>query len=441
MQQSEEGTSEPDVAAGSDGLTVVELRVDAYKRLRAAHVRPSPTGLVPVRGRNAQGKSSLLESMLDALGAEKADMPIHVGDHGAEVVMDLGGIVIEKRWKRDAGGNAKPGIVVRDAHGNSLRGPAGVLKELRGRFADPVAFLELSAADQVKTVLHVAGLDKRLSELEVVASEHYDRRRDLGREADRLSKAAGELQSEVADLPEVPIESTDALAAELQAAKDHNAARATIRATMTDAESRGKDAAERLERLQAELEKCAEQVEAQRERWQAAAKDLKAHGEEIQTEPIVEKLREHEHALKAQGRRELAEQTMREAAEAQQRHDDVDQALEATRREIAELLTTAPFPVEGMSYDHEAKVLTIGGIPFGQASQAERLRAAAAVAMSGSPRIKVMFAREGSLLDDESRAQLAQMAEDAGWQLWLEVVDSKKEGAGVWIEDGTAEQA
>ena len=94
-----------------------------------------------------------------------------------------------------------------------------------------------------------------------------------------------------------------------------------------------------------------------------------------------------------------------------------------------------------MTYDAGTKTLKLNEIPFAQASQAERLKAAASVAMAGDPAIRVMFAREGSLLDEESRIYLAELAEASGFQLWLEVVDSEAEGSGVWIEDGEAFQA
>lgn len=436
-------------------VTVVRLEVDAFQRLRAAHVTPTATGLVPVRGRNAQGKSSLIGSMLDALGVEKSDLPITEGEHGGSVEIELAGenpgstLIVREKITRDSAGKAKRSLTITAADGSKVKTPAAVLKELRGRFADPVAFLEMPAADQVKTVLHVLGLAAELQRLEDVAAEQYETRRDLGREADRVGKAAQELQNEVRGLPALPDhpEGLEGLTTALQQAKDHNARVQSLGVMLTTATTRGKELKARREAMAAQLAKLEkeiaetdEAIDQQRVDWTATKELMGEAGEPLDLEPILEEIRAHESAGKARARRELASETQREADEAKAEHAEAEAALEVTRTEIAQLLTGAPFPVEGMGYDVEAKTLTIGGIPFGQASQAERLKAAAAVAMSGSPAIRVLFAREGSLLDDESQALLGQLAEARGFQLWLEVVDSDPNGAGIWIEDGEASQ-
>lgn len=434
-------------------MTVVRLEVDSFKRLHAAHVTPSPTGLVLVRGKNAAGKSSLIESMLDALGVEKADLPITEGEHAGAVKVHLSNgnpeedLLVEEKITRDSAGKAKRALSITAADGSKKKGPAGVLKSLRGHFADPVAFLDAPAAEQVKTVLKTLGLDEELVVLEGAAEGLYDRRRDLGRDVDRLAKALAEIQSEVEGLPVPPTEGTiDELATELQRIKDHNAGIETLWKAMDVANSRGGLVVGRqeywtkqAEEARTEVEKAMSEIETFREEWKAAAEAVKGKAIE-DPEPIVERMRAHEEAAKHAGRRELLESTRVQYNQAHNLHDGAQSELSETRELIATLLGNATFPVEGMAYDHEAKVITIGGIPFSQASQAERLRAAAAVAMSGSPTIRVMFAREGSLLDEESRVQLATLAEASKFQLWLEVVDSEREGSGVWIDEGEAFQ-
>lgn len=428
-------------------LTVVALEVEAFKRLTAAHVTPTATGLVLVRGRNAQGKSSLIESMLDALGSEKADLPITEGEHGGSVKVRLSNgdpaedLIVEEKLTRDSAGKAKRALSITAANGSKVKGPAGVLKGLRGHFADPVAFLEMKPAEQVKTVLRILEMDVDLEALEAKAEGFYEQRRDLGRDRDRTAKASAEIDHEVAGLPAPPEgPGLEALTEELQAAKDSNAELEGHRQTMVSTSLRGKEAADRLERLKAEVDKLEAEVSSQRDAWKASAEAVKAAGEPIDVSPIVEQITAHEEAGRASGKRELAESARAAHAAADEEWQEASNGLEETRLDIAKLLGSADFPIDGMAYDHEAKALTIGGIPFSQASQAERLKAAAAVAMAGSPSIRVMFAREGSLLDDESRVQLAELAEASKFQLWLEVVDSNPEGAGVWIEDGEASQ-
>lgn len=424
----------------SEPMTVIGLKVENYARLTAADLSPKATGLILVRGKNGAGKSSAIGAMREALGAEKSDLPIHKDAYLCNVLIDLGLIQIVEKFTRGPDGKAKRALVVQDPSGSRFKSPAAVLKELRGHTADPVAFIEMSASDQVKTVLGVLGLDGELQALEDEAQSHYDRRRDLHREADRAGKAYHELATELQGLP-MPesSESVEELAAQLEAAKEANAARAAAAAQRNGLAEAGQDLKERIASLKAEIETLEGRKADVAKAWQEASKEERALPV-VDVAPITGKLKLAEEAAKAAGRLELLERTKAEAKVASEAHAEEDLALEQTRTKIQELLAGAKFPIEGMNYEADQKVLTINGIPFSSASQAEKIKAAAAVAMAGSPKIRVIFAREGSLLDEESRAQLEQIAETSGFQLWLEVVDSTEEGTGVWIEDGVASE-
>lgn len=432
-------------------MTVVRLSVDAFKRIEAAEVTPTATGIVPVRGRNGAGKSSLIESMLAALLGAKAspELPITEGHHTAEVVVDLGAIVVERKWTRDSGGKAKPKLVVRDANGGSLSSPQAVLDSLVGTFADPVAFLSMKPDEQTRTVLAVVGLADTLEELEAAERGAVERRRDVKRDADRAKKALQALAAEVAQLPDAGELDVKALSDELEAANRANAEGENARLALEGAVAKGKlladavaDEKARIEELEAELAAARETL-AHREqavkdaRTEYAALKAKADAyTPVDVAPIRAKLDAAREVAGAQAKREMHAKAMAEhetlAADAATCEDLVTEARDA----IARLLGTTDFPVDGMSYDPDAKQITIGGIPFSQASSAERLVAAASVAMAGNPKIRVLFVREGSLVDDRMTATLAKLAEERGFQFWFEVVDSHRDGPGIYIEDG-----
>lgn len=443
----------PQLIDPSQPLTVLELTVDSFQRIRVAHVHPSPTGLVLVRGENGEGKSSLIGSMLDTLGAERTVLPIAEGAHKSVVEIDLGALKIKKRYKRGSDGKKKPSITIETADGSKVPGtPAAILKELRGYFADPVAFLEMDTADQVKVVLGVLGLAEKLELLEAKHDGSYDRRRDYGRDADQAIKAMEEITAEVAKLGAPSAKrSLEVLTADLATANEHNTLLETLDATRRNLVQRGKEVAERIplidtriEELQAQLDDAHSEknkAEKQREETLADYRDTIAElegAERISTAVIHNEMLAHEEDAKTAGKRELLARAEETAAAAVSKHKDEEDALVAVRAEISELLGGTVFPIPGMSYDHENKVILIGTVPFAQASQAERIKAAAAIAMAGSPRLRVLFAREGSLLDHKSQMQLAKIAEEKGFQLWLEIVDSNPDGAGIWIEDGEA---
>lgn len=437
-------------------LTVVGLQVDAFKRIRAAHVTPSPTGLVAVRGRNRQGKSSLIQAMQAALEGKRAqpDSPINRDAHTAEVVVDLGEIIVRKKYTRDSAGDAKASLTVTAKDGSPFASPQAILDALVGKFADPVAFLDMKPEDQVKTVLSVTGLDGKLATLEAEAKALFDQRRDLGRDKDMAVKAlAGAPTGEGMVLSRAMQEfieqggTAETAVRVRDAAREHNASRARMVRRLDEIATTGRQNNEMIRQFEeqiVELQKKISQLSALNDALRAEhteiARDVAGFvfADEDTPNEIIASLD------KLQGAQAIAKQRERLAAAAEAAtaaHAEVDTRLVEKRAQISALLQATPFPVPGMSYDPERKALTLNGIPFSEASQAEAIEVAAAVAMAGSPTVKVMFARNGSLLDAESLRRIASMADAQGFQLWMEIVDSSPDGPGIFIEDGEATQA
>ena len=73
-----------------------------------------------------------------------------------------------------------------------------------------------------------------------------------------------------------------------------------------------------------------------------------------------------------------------------------------------------------------------------QASSAEQTRVAVAIGLALNPELPVVLIRDGSLLDDDSLAEVAKQAAAAGAQVWLERVGKGVE-CSVIIEDGEVE--
>jgi hypothetical protein len=95
--------------------------------------------------------------------------------------------------------------------------------------------------------------------------------------------------------------------------------------------------------------------------------------------------------------------------------------LEQLDSERTKALAAAQMPVEGLSFNDDG--VTYNDIPFSQCSSEERLRVSIAINMALNPKLRVMFIRDGSLLDTKHRAEIQKMAADNQYQLWLEVAD------------------
>jgi len=119
--------------------------------------------------------------------------------------------------------------------------------------------------------------------------------------------------------------------------------------------------------------------------------------------------------------------------------EGADRAEIVVDADKARAIERANLPVPGLGFG-DGEVL-FGGVPFEQASQAEKIRVSVAIAMAANPSLKVLCIRDGSLLDRDSLRLLTEIVEQNDYQLWLEKVGDEDAATGIVIEDGTVRGA
>jgi hypothetical protein len=134
-------------------------------------------------------------------------------------------------------------------------------------------------------------------------------------------------------------------------------------------------------------------------------------------------------ARKAEAAKKAKAEEVRFEAEAEALTKKIEDRRAAAKKAIAE----ANIPVKGMGFSEEG--VTLDGLPFNQASDAQQLHASIAIAMALNPNLKVIRVRDGSLLDAEAMVTLGKLADENEYQVWIEKVDDSGE-IGFVIEDG-----
>jgi hypothetical protein len=109
-----------------------------------------------------------------------------------------------------------------------------------------------------------------------------------------------------------------------------------------------------------------------------------------------------------------------------------DRQIEAKKLEKEAIILMSDLPIEGLGVEED---ITYNGIPFKQLSSAEQIKVSSLIGMSMNPELRVMFIKDGSLLDDVSFEELNKLAEEMDYQVWVEVVSNESE-LGFEIEDG-----
>lgn len=407
-------------------LHIVGLQAENVKRIRAVTIHPDGRTVV-LAGKNAQGKTSILDSIWLALGGgagtkgTSTSSPIRDGEDSARVELDLGELKVVRTWTR-AGDDTKTTIAVTSADGK-LGSPQQILDKLMGAAGfDPLAFTRMSDRAQVAALAGVVDLPFDPDEYDTATKAIFDKRTDVNRDV-RSQKAQVEGLPAYPDAQRVDVAE---VMAKLQEAQQHNRA-------IDDAQGT-------FERADDELERALDAVEHARKLAEEASTARNTAKDRLEAlAPAVELDDLQQRIATASTANSQADAHERRVAAVAALHKVEDQAAELTRQidarnaAKAEALAAVAMPVPGLGF--EDGQVTYKGQPFRQASGAEQVHVSAAIAMAGEPRLRVVTIRDASLLDSDAMATITALAEARDFQVWLEVVDETG-AAGILIEDG-----
>jgi DNA repair exonuclease SbcCD ATPase subunit len=423
-------------------MKIIELRASSFARLRAIEIRPNGA-LVPITGKNREGKTSVLNAIWAALkGRTHAPAkPIHNDAQQATVLLDLGSLTIIRTFKRGKDGqDYTTDLIVRDKDGGRVtRSPQALIDAMLGDLSfDPLAFARAPVKEQFET------LRKLVPAFDFEAhtrkrAEAYESRTAINRSAKRAIAAAAMIQPPPGPEPE-PVD-VAALTDKLEATNEQNAE------------------IEQMTRQAAEHKHQAEQLldEAEELRSRATMLEQRAAGRQqeagiitaafsrlvwIDTRPILAAINSAQ-AVEAV-RREFAKRREWEKVAA----DDAEESarltaeIEAIDARVREAIADARLPAGlALQTDETGGQVTLNGIPFAQAATSEKILASAQVGMAMSPDLRVMLVDEGSELDSETLTVLDQLASERDWQIWLTKIQEGEGGVGFRIEDGSVVDA
>lgn len=403
---------------GDDKVFVVELRADDYMRLRAVRLElPPEGGMTVVGGNNGAGKSTVLSVVEAALAGKKAipSEPVRKGaDKGAVAVTLSDGLTVERTFTA-AGGTALK--VSKD--GMRASSPQGRLDELLGPLSfDPLAFDRMRDGDKAETLRRAMGLD--LSDLDAGRKQAYDGRTDVGR---TIKQMEGELAGLPPADPNCPDEEPDlaVLTAALTDAQQRMTAWAQAKSDVLRAE-------QRIGALEQELAQLRTYVDMRLQACSGLAPDTEAE------QAAVRQAGELGARVRAKQSRRRLEDRLTELRQQKHAFSNAIDGLDAEReRRIA----ACDLPVPGLGFDPESGAPTLDGLPWSQASQAQRLKAALAVAGAMDPALRIVLIREGNDLDDANLRLVAEWAREHDMHVLLERVHVDGM-TGVVIEDGEA---
>ncbi|GAA6121928.1 AAA family ATPase [Bifidobacterium psychraerophilum] len=408
-------------------MRITELRAENVKRLKAVDITPGDH-LQIIGGRNAQGKSSVLDAVALALTGKDAKKlnprPLRDGERKGRVQLDLGEYVVTRTFTANGGGAL---TVTAGRSGARFPSPQRVLDDLMGRLSfDPQEFIGLSAKEQAEVLRGLVDLPIDLDEVDAQLDELTQSRLLAGREL----KALGEPGRVDDSLPSTERSAT-VIVNLIQAARDRNREIENARREHADAGDRIVDLAHQIQQLQHELETERADQKRLKER-------IDFLGEPKDTTDLESQLANIEDTNARVRANQQVQKRNADIRSRQRTYEGLGQRINDLRASKDKALAEARFPIDGLGFDESG--VTYKGVPFQQASSMEQLRVSLAIAMASNPKLRVIRIKDGSLLDDDALALVAQTAEQHDYQVLMERVGTDDPGA-IIIEDGQVKEA
>lgn len=464
-------------------MKVTELSVENFKRITSVAVRLKPH-VTEISGPNGAGKSSYIDALWVLLKGKKVAPaePIRKGAERCRIRGRIGEYMVTRIFKRTRTDEVTTELRI-ERDNESMPPTEAFMRTLIGdHMLDPGDFIALTS-DQKFDVFRSFVPDVDFKAIANQNRQDYDRRTDVNRQA-KEARAAAHMISVPEGTPTAQVDRT-ALVQQLQEAGDGNAAIerrranrekcieqiAELKAVHAGAADRAQVYADEvgsalqkrveeitadIDRLQLALEVAKRQAGEDIRRRQAEiasqaeialeqAADLQTRLEGagplpdvIDTQALVHKIREaeltNENVVKLQTR----EKHVKTADRYEDESAEITGRMEAREKAKQEAIAAAQLPVAGITFG-DGEVF-LDGVPFDQASTAQKFRVGVAIAVAKNPTLRLVWVRDASLLDDNSYELIGKLAAEFDCQILLETVRAIGKDA-IVLEDGHIKEA
>lgn len=403
-------------------MKIETISINGFKKLQQFSLDPAGKS-VEIKGRNGQGKSSVIDGIWCALtGKDVPGVPINRDSVTAKIVVGLDdGHTARLSWSAKGGKT----LVVEGPDGEPVKAPAAFLENLIGKISfDPFEFVNQQPAKQKAFLQQLLRLD--FSDIDSRKAAALAEKRDIERDAVRIEGEADLLvdtknveRVDVADLLSKQRERLEVIDAGKQAAH-----------ALEISESESRRASELVASIEAQIAELSRKLEAAKVAAEAAESDINPRSAELQRlRDLVAAMPDNSEAIRT------AEETNKQADRWVKRLELVAQSkgikdeiaavtakIESIESERRELLMNAKFPVPGLSFSVDG--VLFNGLPFdsGNQCQSDILRVGVAIAVAQNPTARIVRIKDGSLLDSKAKAELLAMLAENGFQAFIETV-------------------
>lgn len=419
-------------------IKINKLEIENVKRVKAVKLEPTANGLTVIGGKNAQGKTSVLDSIAWALGGEnfrptnaarnESALPPHL-----HVVLS-NGLVVERKGKNST-------LTVTDPTGKKSG------QKLLDSFVEKLAldlpkFMNSSNKEKAKIMLNIIGMGDQLFELERQEKELFDERTAIGRIADQKKKYAKEMMY-YPDAPKELVSASDLIRQqqEILARNGENQKKrdrlGALKSELVNVNSRIgelRDQISSLTHMLHELDDKRQDIEHDIKIGETDVLDLMDQSTE-ELEENISNIDNINRCVRANLDKDKAEE---DARDYERQYDSLTQKIEDLRKQKQEMLQSADMPLEQLSVENGE--LTYKGKAWDCMSGAEQLKVSTSIIHRLNPECGFILMDRLEQMDTDTMKEFGTWIEKEGLQVIATRVSTGEE-CSIIIEDGYGEEA
>ena len=410
-------------------MKINRLEIENVKRIHAVMIEPSKDGLTIIGGKNRQGKSSVLDAIVWALGGNKYKPSQAVNADSTipprlKIIMD-NGLVVERKGKNSD-------LKVTDPEGQK----GG--QQLLDSFVEELAinlpkFMEATGKEKANTLLQIIGVGPQLAELEQKEKSLYQERLYVGRTADQKEKFAKE-QPYYPDAPEEPVSASELIREQQEILARNGQRQQWAREydrILSDLE-KNENAIEAYERAIRDLKKERESLNEKRKAAEKTPAELKMESTE-ELERSIENIEVINRKVRANLDKAKAEE---DAKQYRDQYTELSQAIEDVRKQKAGLLDSADLPLPGLSVK-EGELIYNGQL-WDNMSSAEQMIVSTSIVRRLNPKCGFVLLDKLEAMDLDTLKEFGAWLEQEGLQAIATRVSTGDE-CSIVITDGYVE--
>jgi len=391
-------------------MKIAGIRIENYKNIELAELELDSKMNI-ISGKNGAGKSSVIEAMIDAIKGKQSlgknpERKINKGKDKAVIQLETNELYITRT------------ITPKDVYLKAERidGKPVTQTDLNNLFEESTIqitkMLHLSPKEQIDFVKEIAKIDT--SEVENKYKQVYDERTF----DNRMLKQKKAILDDLGEVPKVKSVDSMEISNGLQEALAKNAAITKKITRKKELRAKMDDTTLKIVEIQAALKKQEEYL-----------KDLQRQEIEIvETEEMLidttefSKKLEQADEINRQARKyaeykKISIEVMQAKKKVEKRNDDLENLL----KEREAIIANANLPFNGIEFDKNLGVV-IKRIPFSEHSTAEKISIMAKIYAKQNPLLKVIYIKDGSLLDNETMKEIVEDQELGDYQFLIELV-------------------